>query len=32
MIIKHGWHIFEEMYKVRKGMWAFFVSIVLNGC
>ena len=32
MIIKHGWHIFGEMYEVRKGMWAFFVLIAFNGC
>ena len=30
MIIKHSKHIFGEIHKVRKGMWAFF--IVLFGC
>ena len=31
MIIKHGRHIFQEILKVYKGMWAFFL-IVLFGC
>ena len=31
MIIKHGGHIFGEIYKLRKGLWAFFL-IVCFGC
>ena len=26
MIIKHGGHIFREIHKVRKGLWAFFID------
>ena len=28
MIIKYGTHIFEEIYKLRKGLWAFFLDCV----
>ena len=26
MIIKHGRHIFGEMYEMCKDMWAFFLG------
>ena len=26
MIIKHGGHIFGEIHKMRKGLWAFFLE------
>ena len=26
MIIRHGRQIYEEMYEVRKGLWAFFLD------
>ena len=31
MIIKHGGHIFGEIYKFRKGLWAFFLDLCF-GC
>ena len=31
MIIKHGRHIFGEIYEVRKGLWFVFL-IVPFGC
>ena len=30
MIIKHGGHIFGEIYKLRKGLWAFFLDCVFR--
>ena len=31
MIIRHGRQIYEEMYEVRKGLWAFFSWLCLSG-
>ena len=31
MIIKHGRHVFGEINGVRKGLWAFFLTVLL-GC
>ena len=27
MIIKHCRHVFGEIYEVRKGLWAFFLTV-----
>ena len=32
MIIKHDRHIFLEIHKVCKGLWAFVFLVVLFGC
>ena len=32
MIIKRDRHIFREIHEVCRGLWAFFVLIVLFGC
>ena len=30
MIIKHGRHVFGEIYEIRKGLWAFISSLCFS--